>query len=103
MAINWKEYELVLTENSYKVCEVTGDTLGGPETFTCKISDLLKYNRPKWIPEGDYNSYGGYQAYHFDFKGVDDEGVHDVVPFVFGMLKDIPIVDLAGVKEFVVS
>ena len=79
MAINWKEYELVLTENSYKVCEVTGDTLGGPETFTCKISDLLKYNRPRWIPEGDYNSYGGYQAYHFDFRGVDDEGVHIVV------------------------
>ena len=31
-----------------------------------------------------------------------NEGVHDVVPFVFGMLKDVPIIDLAGMKEFVV-
>ena len=31
-----------------------------------------------------------------------NEGVHDVIPFVFGMLKDVPIIDLAGVKEFVV-
>lgn len=79
MAINWKEYELVLIEDSHKVCEVTGDSLGGPETFTCKISDLLKHNVPKWKPEGDYNSYGGYQAYQFSFKAADDEGVHIVV------------------------
>ena len=79
MAINWNEYELVLTEDSYKVCEVTGRDMGGPETFTCKISDLFKYNRPKWLPEGNYNSYGGYQTYQFVFKGVDDEGVHMVV------------------------
>ena len=31
-----------------------------------------------------------------------NEGVHDVIPFVFGMLKDVPIIDLAGMKEFVV-
>jgi len=79
MDINWKEYELVLTEDSHKVCEVTGDDLGGPETFTCKICDLLKHNVPKWKPEGNYSSYGGYQACNFVFKGVDDEGVHIVV------------------------
>ena len=32
-----------------------------------------------------------------------NEGVHDVCPFVFGMLKNVPIIDLAGMKEFVVS
>jgi hypothetical protein len=30
-----------------------------------------------------------------------NEGVHDVFPFVFGMLKNVPIIDLAGMKEFV--
>ena len=76
MDINWKEYELILKEDSSKECEVTGRDMGGTETFTCKISDLLQYSVPKWTPEGNYSNYGGYQAYSFSFKGIDDEGVH---------------------------
>lgn len=74
--IDWNEYELVLKEDSSKVSEVTGEDMGGTESFTCKISDLLKCNEPKWTRENAYSDYGGYQAYVFSFKCVDDEGVH---------------------------
>jgi hypothetical protein len=80
MAIDWNEYELVLEEESSKVCEVTGDDMGGSEFFTCPLRDLIKPDKsPRWTPEGNYGSYGGYQAYHFSFKGADDEGVHIAV------------------------
>lgn len=78
MAINWNEYELVLEEDNHKVCEVTGDDMGGIKTFTCKIRELLKHNVPRWKPEGSYSNYGGYQTYQFIFKGADDDGVHIV-------------------------
>ena len=79
MAINWNEYELVLKEDSSKECEVTGRDMGGTETFICPIKDLIENNSPEWKPLGNYSSYGGYQAYHFSFKHVDDEGIHLVV------------------------
>lgn len=75
--IDWNEYELVLEEESSKECEVTGRDMGGIESFTCPLRDLINPDQsPKWTPEGNYGSYGGYQAYHFTFKQVDDEGVH---------------------------
>lgn len=75
--IDWNEYELVLEEESEKECEVTGREMGDIESFTCPLRDLITPDRsPKWTPEGDYGTYGGYQAYHFIFKKVDDEGVH---------------------------
>lgn len=75
--IDWNEYELVLEEESSKENEVTGDDMGGTESFTCPLSDLINPDRsPKWTPEGNYGNYGGYQAYHFTFKKADDEGIH---------------------------
>ena len=75
--IDWNEYELVLEEESEKECEVTGRDMGGIESFTCPLRDLINSDgTPQWTPKGDYYSYGGYQAYHFRFKHVDDEGVH---------------------------
>lgn len=53
MAVNWNEYELVLEAESSKECEVTGRDMGGTETFTCPVSDLIENKSPKWTPEGN--------------------------------------------------
>ena len=75
--IDWNEYELVLEEESSKECEVTGRDMGGIESFTCPLRDLINpEGSPKWTPNGNYGSYGGYQAYHFTYKKVDDQGVY---------------------------
>ena len=76
MAINWKEYELVLVEDSSKECEVTGRDMGGIDRFSCPVADLVEKQSPKWTPENCRDTYGGYQSYTFYFLGADDEAVH---------------------------
>lgn len=76
MAIDWNEYDLVLEEESSKECEVTGRDMGGTDTFICPVKDLIENNSPRWTPQGNYDSYGGYQSYSFTFHKVDDEAVY---------------------------
>ena len=76
MAINWKDYELVLEEESSKECEVTGRDMGGTDVFTCDVCALIGNKSPKWMPQNCRDSYGGYQSYTFYFLNADDEPVH---------------------------
>lgn len=71
MAINWKEYELVLEASNSKECEVTGRDMGGTSTHTCPVSKLVEGEVVPWEP-----GYGGYESVEFKFEGTDDEAVH---------------------------
>lgn len=71
MAMNWKEYELVLEAKDHKVCEVTGRNMGGTSIHTCPVSKLVKNKEVPWKP-----SYGGYEAVECKFAGTDNEAVH---------------------------
>ena len=76
MAVDWKQYELVLEEDSSKECEVTGRDMGGTDIFTCPVSDMIEGKSPKWIPQNCRDSYGGYQSYTFYFLRTDEEAVY---------------------------
>lgn len=76
MAVNWNDYELVLKEESSKECEVTGRDMGGIEIYTCPVSDLIENKNPRWIPQDNNSSYGGYQSYTFYFLRADEESIH---------------------------
>lgn len=70
MAVNWKDYGLVLEATDSKECEVTGRDMGGTSTHLCPISQMAENKQVDWTPQ-----YGGYNAVKVTFLGVDDESV----------------------------
>ena len=42
MAVNWKEYELVLKASDSKTCEVTGREMGDTVIHVCPVSKMKK-------------------------------------------------------------
>lgn len=71
MAVDWKNYELVLEASDRKECEVTGRDMGGTEEYTCPVCKLKENEPVPWEP-----SYGGYEAINVSFLRTDDEAVY---------------------------
>lgn len=74
MAINWKDYKLVLIDESKKECEVTGRDMGGIENHECPVDKMKAGEQVMWTP-----GYGGYQTVDCKFQGADDEGIHLII------------------------
>ena len=71
MAVNWKEYELVLKASDSKTCEVTGREMGDTVIHVCPVSKMKKDKQVVWEP-----SYGGYDTVKVTFIDTDDEAIH---------------------------
>lgn len=71
MAVNWKEYELVLKASDSKTCEVTGHEMGDTVIHVCPVSKMKKNKQVVWEP-----SYGGFDTVKVTFIDTDDEAIH---------------------------
>lgn len=70
MAVNWKEYELVLKTSDSKTCEVTGREMGDTVIHVCPVSKMKKNKEVVWEP-----SYGGFDTVKVTFIDTDDEAI----------------------------
>lgn len=84
MAVNWKNYQLLLTDTDSKECEVTGRDMGGTATHQCPVSAMKENEQVVWKPR-----YGGYEAVTVTFLGTDDETIHLRLHSGFDFNKDL--------------